>query len=236
VCCGYLTLDEPPGSYGICPICFWEDDDVQLVWPQLGGGANGVSLVVGQQGYMGDGASERRFAGFVRSPRTDDALAPLWRPIDLKKDRVLAAEAAIPTARPSIGSALYYWLPTYWLRKRGQPSLNEQEWLWDLLDAVPELQAIYDEETNFNRELLAHLVSGRISAWAADEYANNANSDPLRRLINFLDRTYEQSSEVIKNVIDVSFIEDISDSELIFHLGGNLDRQARAMYPRYFHR
>lgn len=40
-CCGYLTLDEkPPGTYDICSICFWEDDDVQYNDPNYEGGAN----------------------------------------------------------------------------------------------------------------------------------------------------------------------------------------------------
>ncbi|MFF1900798.1 CPCC family cysteine-rich protein [Streptomyces sp. NPDC058206] len=34
VCCGHLTLGEPPGSYEICSVCFWEDDRVQLRWPK----------------------------------------------------------------------------------------------------------------------------------------------------------------------------------------------------------
>jgi len=29
-CCGYVVFDEPPGSYAIRPICFWEDDLAQL--------------------------------------------------------------------------------------------------------------------------------------------------------------------------------------------------------------
>ncbi len=30
-CCGYLTLTEkPPGTFAICPVCFWEDDEVQF--------------------------------------------------------------------------------------------------------------------------------------------------------------------------------------------------------------
>ncbi len=25
-CCGHRTLDEPRGSYQICPVCYWQDD------------------------------------------------------------------------------------------------------------------------------------------------------------------------------------------------------------------
>lgn len=31
-----------PGSYEICPVCFWEDDRVQFRWPAMSGGANKV--------------------------------------------------------------------------------------------------------------------------------------------------------------------------------------------------
>ena len=45
-CCGYLTYtgSPPAGDYGICPVCFWEDDPVQAVNPDFEGGANRVSL------------------------------------------------------------------------------------------------------------------------------------------------------------------------------------------------
>ncbi len=44
-CCGYKTLEEePPGTYEICNICFWEDDSVQFKEPDYEGGANEVSL------------------------------------------------------------------------------------------------------------------------------------------------------------------------------------------------
>jgi hypothetical protein len=33
-------LAGPPGSYEICPVCFWDDDLVQLRWPTYAGGAN----------------------------------------------------------------------------------------------------------------------------------------------------------------------------------------------------
>jgi len=44
-CCGYRTLElQPPGTYEICDICFWEDDGVQYDDPDYKGGANTESL------------------------------------------------------------------------------------------------------------------------------------------------------------------------------------------------
>jgi len=44
-CCGNLTLDEePPGTWLICEVCWWEDDPVQFSDAEYRGGANGPSL------------------------------------------------------------------------------------------------------------------------------------------------------------------------------------------------
>lgn len=44
-CCGYLTLSSvPPGTFEVCPVCFWEDDDAQFRDPDYAGGANTISL------------------------------------------------------------------------------------------------------------------------------------------------------------------------------------------------
>jgi hypothetical protein len=44
-CCGYRTMSEqPPGTFEICPVCYWEDDNVQFDDPTLEGGANEESL------------------------------------------------------------------------------------------------------------------------------------------------------------------------------------------------
>jgi len=56
--CGYDVFGEPPGSYDICPICFWEDDIVQLAFPDLAGGANKCSLIEGQHNFAAFGACE----------------------------------------------------------------------------------------------------------------------------------------------------------------------------------
>lgn len=69
-CCGFLTLSEKPGgTYEICPVCFWEDDPVQLEDPDYRGGANDVSLNEARANFKKMGATERKFVDMVRPPR-----------------------------------------------------------------------------------------------------------------------------------------------------------------------
>jgi Cysteine-rich CPCC len=72
-CCGYLTLPEPPtGTYEICPVCFWEDDNIQFDDPDYEGGANKVSLRQARENFREFGVSELRFKSNVRQPRPDE--------------------------------------------------------------------------------------------------------------------------------------------------------------------
>jgi hypothetical protein len=72
-CCCYRTRADP-GSYCICPICFWEDDgqdepEADKVW----GGPNGdVSLTQGRQNFIRYGAAEHRTVSAVRAPRHEE--------------------------------------------------------------------------------------------------------------------------------------------------------------------
>lgn len=79
-------LDAMPGSYEICPACFWEDDGVQSRWPTMGGGANKVSLFEAQRNHQEFGACDQHGRRHVRPPAEDEPLAPAWRPIDLTRD------------------------------------------------------------------------------------------------------------------------------------------------------
>ncbi|MCB1741781.1 MAG: hydrolase [Gammaproteobacteria bacterium] len=68
-CCRCLTFDEePPGTFDICPVCGWEDDDVQFRNPNSGGGANVVSLNQARENYSKFGAVDRESLAFVRKP------------------------------------------------------------------------------------------------------------------------------------------------------------------------
>lgn len=58
-CCEKLTLDHPDrGSYQTCMECCWEDDPVQLNYPDDNNGANRVSLDQARKNYQATGCSD----------------------------------------------------------------------------------------------------------------------------------------------------------------------------------
>ena len=68
-CCGFYTFEEKPdGNYDICPVCFWEDDLIQLQDETYEGGANYVSLKEAKKNYIEFGACERKYLKNVRQP------------------------------------------------------------------------------------------------------------------------------------------------------------------------
>ena len=120
-CCGFETLHEPPGSFEICPVCFWEDDLVQLVYPDCAGGANKCSLIDGQRNFARFGACEKRFQRSVRKPKENRSSG--WRPLDRKCDRYLNWESDADnrlwqSVKDIEELCLYYWETGYWLLAR----------------------------------------------------------------------------------------------------------------------
>ncbi|MGW4721764.1 CPCC family cysteine-rich protein [Streptomyces sp. NPDC004291] len=75
-CCGHRVLGTMPGSYEICPVCFWEDDGLQFRWPAMRGGANKVSLLEAQRNYQDFGACDEHGRRYVRPPAEDRAPWP----------------------------------------------------------------------------------------------------------------------------------------------------------------
>lgn len=72
-CCHNLTLSEqPPGTYQICPVCFWEDDPVQYYDKEFEGGANRIALIIGMENYRTFGACSEEFRSKVRMPTLDE--------------------------------------------------------------------------------------------------------------------------------------------------------------------
>ena len=72
-CYRFLTLsDQPPGTHAICPVCWWEDDEVQYLDPEFSGGANTVSLREARDNFRSIGAAEPGLSGNVRGPTEAD--------------------------------------------------------------------------------------------------------------------------------------------------------------------
>jgi len=72
-CCQNLTLtEEPPGTFEICPVCFWEDDEIQNKNLDYEGGANAISLRVARRNYARFQACSEEFINLVRLPTKDE--------------------------------------------------------------------------------------------------------------------------------------------------------------------
>ncbi|MBK8672891.1 MAG: hypothetical protein IPN93_07865 [Bacteroidetes bacterium] len=84
-CCGHLTYtEEPNGNYDICPVCYWEDDPIQLKDPTYKGGANRVSLVQAQRNFIEFGACEQEMKRNVRTPNLEEPKDKNWKRFNLK--------------------------------------------------------------------------------------------------------------------------------------------------------
>ncbi|WP_405820662.1 CPCC family cysteine-rich protein [Streptomyces sp. NBC_01390] len=116
-CCGRLVFDIEdgwPGSFAICPICFWEDDAQQFRWPSMPGGANRVSLVEAQENFQAYGACDQHGRRFARPSADDEPLDPDWRPIDLAVDLFEDWRSGTHRPWPTAPSVLCWWLPSFW--------------------------------------------------------------------------------------------------------------------------
>ena len=82
-CCGYKTFNqELNGSYDVCPVCFWEDDPIQLADPDYEGGANRVSLRQAQKNFIKFGACEEDMIRHVRQATRNELKDIDWIPLD----------------------------------------------------------------------------------------------------------------------------------------------------------
>ena len=112
-CCGYKVFDNPPGSFEICPICYWEDEAMQLRYPKEVG-ANKFSLVESQINFEKDGVSNIELKIFVRKASENEEKDKNWRKINLKKDNIAEKDGERKiNIYPNDLTRLYYWEENY---------------------------------------------------------------------------------------------------------------------------
>lgn len=72
-CCGYLTLTSANrGTFEICPVCCWEDDNVQFDDEDYAGGANRVSLRQARINFALYKVSSIECKRYVRPPKPSE--------------------------------------------------------------------------------------------------------------------------------------------------------------------
>ncbi|MCP3656364.1 CPCC family cysteine-rich protein [Herbaspirillum sp.] len=106
-CCGYEVFPTPPGSYDICPICFWEDDELQLYYPHVHG-ANPASLIESQVNVVQFGACNKEMAKNTRKVTEDDTRDCHWFPLWERRVDVPDINEIELKRGASVGD-LYYW-------------------------------------------------------------------------------------------------------------------------------
>lgn len=108
-CCGYKTLSEFPGSYEVCEICFWEDDQIQILDPWYEGGANVLCLRQAQINFTQFGACESSAVPHVRKPTSTDQRDPLWRQVKDSDRAFVKLPRDLEDVSVSTPERWYYW-------------------------------------------------------------------------------------------------------------------------------
>lgn len=110
--CGFLTVGKPCyGTYGICPLCGWEDDQVQLANPLTGGGANRESLLDYQtRSLVRWSLAVAEVAGKGKTYRRD----PRWRP--LSKEEIAFYASHTDNGRAWVFKSVVLLDECYWVR------------------------------------------------------------------------------------------------------------------------
>jgi hypothetical protein len=80
-CCGYQTLNEGPGEYDLCPVCFWEDDGMHGNDARSVNGPNGITLAEGQRRYRRYGSAALHAIEKARPPTPEEPRDPNWQPV-----------------------------------------------------------------------------------------------------------------------------------------------------------
>lgn len=72
-CCGYFTVDsDDEVIVDICPVCYWQYDEVAHAKPDTMKGANHVTLNEAQRNFIMFKACEEIFIEKVRDPIADE--------------------------------------------------------------------------------------------------------------------------------------------------------------------
>ncbi|MDJ0598298.1 MAG: CPCC family cysteine-rich protein [Crocosphaera sp.] len=132
-CCGYKSLEEePPGTYLVCPICFWTDDESTK---------DIHDLRLAQLNFVNLGASDSRWLKDVRRPTKEEIRDSQWELLDKQiEEKGIEIKKKVFHAFSNI-------------HKNNGVSLDEANEIWRIIDYAYNF-AVFDLEAN---QLLAEV-------------------------------------------------------------------------------
>ena len=84
-----------------------------------------------------------------------------------------------------------------------------------LLERVPELRSAYDKHVHDYDELLPHVFLGDVTRYVVQQIrlCETGPATPVERILSFLDQCMGSGDEHVKELVSVSFIENLLEHE-----------------------
>lgn len=83
------------------------------------------------------------------------------------------------------------------------------------MSAVPEFRAIHDEHVSDYDELLEHVLMGDLTRFVQKLFTEDPESECLNRTLSFLARSFLADDEALRELISVSFLENIAKNDVV---------------------
>ena len=95
-----------------------------------------------------------------------------------------------------------------------------EQFVEELVTAVPGLQVTLDEHLADFNELLPHVYFGEITRWIQRQVDEDVNLDEVGRVLSFLEQGYADDGDQVRELITVSFLENLDQGSPVFCLLG----------------
>lgn len=87
-------------------------------------------------------------------------------------------------------------------------NITYENFVQELLKAVPETRDIYQKHVDDNGETLPHVLLGDITRFVVDSY-RCANTSVLSRILELLEISVSSSDDKLQELVVVSFLENL---------------------------
>jgi hypothetical protein len=99
---------------------------------------------------------------------------------------------------------------------------EQMEFLAEMVKQVPELKGVYKEHKSFNGEVLSHILMAEITRFIVSQHrlitSGSQSSHTLDSCLGFLEEGMKNGTEGVQEVISLSFLENLAQSDDLYFL------------------